>query len=664
MKIQHVEISNFRNIKSACYDLGNTNRINIFTGPNRTGKTNTILAIYWCLADYLMDGSSDYASFKPINDRSAEVSVELTFDSFKLRKTYAENWVKTRGSSETRLAGHVTKFFIDDLEMTITEAKKDLAKRFGTEGKSQISKFDLLRAIIDPYYLARCDWKIARQFIVELVGDVRNEDVINANPKFDPIKARLKQDGWDIDKTKKFYKQQLAIGKEDIEKIQNQIAGLNLVKNVEDSDYKAASDSIKALEESQANLKATGQDLTALHQAEEKASSMALEINKLETAERADVNVANQQAYAAYQVRVEAAKRTWKSRDDAMGAFNKASAEVNQAKAELNQAEMDRDLSLQQLEDLRKRYADLYSKSEADAPAASTCPNCGFVLNQADIDAQRNESNRLLLECLNAGKAKKIESDNLVAVAAEKKLQFSICSDKVAAVKRVADNAANTADQLPAQPATILYQKSDKLNKMEEDLHLLRLQIEGLKKPDSTITEKLAELEAQKAAFTQVLDARTAYTGAQKQIENLDESLVRCQHDLMNLEEKLALVDSFINEKLNLFAEKISEVFGDKLKFVLIQTNIKEGSWEEVCYPTVVGKETPFLNGSGSEQIIAGIYIAECIKKKLGLEDLPYIFDECDKLDSESIAALDTNSQIITTKVNDVNYKTVTLVTR
>ena len=54
MELKKVIIENFRNITHAEYDL--TSR-SIFAGPNRQGKTNTILAIYWALTDLLLDGS-------------------------------------------------------------------------------------------------------------------------------------------------------------------------------------------------------------------------------------------------------------------------------------------------------------------------------------------------------------------------------------------------------------------------------------------------------------------------------------------------------------------------------------------------------------------------------------------------------------------------------
>ena len=206
MKLQAIEINNFRNIDHAEYKLG---RINLWTGPNQTGKTNTILAVYWALSDFLMDGSSNYASFKPFDDLKAEVSVELRFDSFTLKKAFAEKWTKTRGSDELKMEGHSTTYWIDGVKLKITEAKKEIQKNLGV-ADLDTGAFDLLRALIDPYYFWRiCDWKTLRTFIITLCGDVSDEDVFLADPSLLPIKDRLKQDRFDTSRTTKFYKQAL-----------------------------------------------------------------------------------------------------------------------------------------------------------------------------------------------------------------------------------------------------------------------------------------------------------------------------------------------------------------------------------------------------------------------------------------------------------------------
>ena len=290
MKLKKVTIDNFRNIVHAEHNLED---LNIFQGPNRQGKTNTILAIYWAITDFLMDGSSDFASFKPLDDTKKKVSVELEFDTFKLKKEFYEKWTKTRGSEEETMTGHNTDYYIDDIKTKVTDAKKELMQKFGIDGKTDLAKFDLLRAVMDPYYLAKNDWKVTRQFIIELVGDVENTAVINDNPELELVANRLAQDWYDTDKSKKFYKQQIKNSNEDITRLQGQIEGLEMVKDVSVDDLKAAQAEIENIDVTIANTKAGKKDTTisdALQKTMQELQQQALE---METAERAENDAQN-----------------------------------------------------------------------------------------------------------------------------------------------------------------------------------------------------------------------------------------------------------------------------------------------------------------------------------------------------------------------------------
>lgn len=57
MKITHVEIKNFKNLQDKAIELDG--RSVVFAGNNAIGKTNTILAIYWCLTGSLLDNTTD-----------------------------------------------------------------------------------------------------------------------------------------------------------------------------------------------------------------------------------------------------------------------------------------------------------------------------------------------------------------------------------------------------------------------------------------------------------------------------------------------------------------------------------------------------------------------------------------------------------------------------
>ena len=176
--------------------------------------------------------------------------------------------------------------------------------------------------------------------------------------------------------------------------------------------------------------------------------------------------------------------------------------------------------------------------------------------------------------------------------------------------------------------------------------------------------EKIYSLNEEKKMYEDTLGAHLAYEANQKQISKLEIQMKAINDEMIKHEQKQIMIENFIQDKLNLFKKKLSSVFTDRIKFTLIESNIKEGSWNEVCYFSVLDKDTEFIHGSGSEQIRTGIYLIERIRSALGLNDIPYIFDECDKLDNNSLANLNTESQIITTMVDDENYTKVTLISK
>lgn len=665
MKLNRVTIDNFRNITHAEYDLED---INIFQGPNRQGKTNTILAIYWAITDFLMDGSSDYASFKPLDDTKKKVSVELEFDTFKFKKEYFEKWTKTRGSETETMTGHYTDYYIDDIKTAPTNAKKDLIQKFGVEGKTNVSKFDLLRAIIDPYYLARNDWKVTRKFIIELVGDVENTAVINDNPELEPVANRLAQDWYNTDQTKKYYKQQINNSNDDITRLEGQIEGLQMVKDVSSEDLQAAQVEIENIDAAIANTKAGKKDTSISDALQKELTELQQQALDMETAERAEHNAqmaSVREARANAQAKIAEAQ---KAKDDARNEVIRIDNEATDIDLKINRLKLDIGDKEKRLERLRNEYKN--TKAQSLQTEEITCPNCGHVLNQDAIEAEKQRHDERLEQLLNDGKNASLELQNAQFKLEELQKQSKEIELKQAPAHSAMNRATEALQACENDYHAISerpYIASIELNNLKSAVNAKQAELKNqrlIENQDTSMHDTIARLQAQKELPQQTLNQHHAFIANQEQIAKVQEQIKAEQKSLMNCEQSLALVERFIQLKLQAFQARIESVFGTKVHFTLIENNIKEGSWNEVCFPSVYDKETPFLNGSGSEQIIAGIYIAECIKKKLGIEDLPFIFDECDKLDTQSLKALETNAQIITTKVNDVQHKKLTLVAK
>lgn len=665
MKLKKVTIDNFRNITHAEHNLED---LNIFQGPNRQGKTNTILAIYWAITDFLMDGSSDFASFKPLDDTKKKVSVELEFDTFKLKKEFYEKWTKTRGSEEETMTGHNTDYYIDDIKTKVTDAKKELMQKFGIDGKTAIAKFDLLRAVLDPYYLARNDWKVTRQFIIELVGDVENAAVINENPELEPVANRLAQDWYDTDKSKKFYKQQIKNSTEDITRLQGQIEGLEMVKDVSADDLKAAQSEIENIDVAIANTKAGKKDTTisdALQKTLQELQQQALEMETAERAENDAQNASVREERAIIQNKIAAAQR---AKDEARNEAIRVENELADVDMQTNRTTLEIADKEKRIERLRTEY--IATKNQAIQTEEVACPNCGHVLNQEAIEAEKQRHSQRLEQLAADGKTATLELQNLQFKLKELQERSHEIELKQAPARaelnranenlQAYENEVHAIKETPFIASTELIALKTQIADTRRELENQRM----IEAQDNSTSEAIAALQAKKELPQQVLNQHHAFTANQAQIGKIKAQIAAEQKNLVNCEQAVALVERFIQLKLQAFQARIESVFGTKVHFTLIENNIKEGSWNEVCYPSVCDKETPFLNGSGSEQIIAGIYIAECIKKKLNIEDLPYIFDECDKLDTQSLKALETSAQIITTKVNDIEHKKLTLIAK
>lgn len=668
MKLEHVVIDNFRNIKHAEYDL---DRINLFTGPNATGKTNTILAIYWAITDFMVDGSSDYASFKPHDDPKAEVSVELTFDTFTLKKTFAEKWVKTRGSSESIMSGHVTTYWIDGVKLKITDAKKELAERLGVSS-IDTGAFDLVRGIMDPYYFGRtCDWKTLRAFIIELCGDVSNDDIFQQNPELLPIKERLETDKYDTGRSTKYFKQELKHAKDGITETQGMIKGLQEIKDPSAEDVQHAEAEIERLNKNIKDLKAGNGTSSIIDELNAQLHDAQVDLREKQAADRENAmqqNAAVNDAITSKNAEINASVQ--KEADILKEELSPLESQLANLRAEINRNE---DIKERRSADRDRLYRQ-YDKLDAwTAPEGMKCPNCGYVLNQDYVDDQVHQHDEDMQRCIADGQRASADIENATMKLADLhekvrsiEIKRDTGTDHYEAQKKHTKLLQSELAELrrkivPASESMATREAAEAVQAIKE-----KLKQSYIKETDdeSALHDAVAEIEKQKIQYQEVIDAHGGYRLAQAKITDLEKQEKAGQRQQIDIEQKLILIENFVQTKLQMFSDRISSVFGSRMKFQLIQENIKEGSWSEVCVPKIVDKETPYLDGSGSEQIITGIYFAECVKKKLGLPDLPYIFDECDKLDGSHLAAIDTQAQIISTIVNDRDYSTVTLVKR
>lgn len=182
MFIKRLKMTNFRNFQELTLDF--VNGINEISKDNGWGKTNVADAIAWVLTNKLHDGSSAIETIKPKEDSKLLVEVSIEFDDGNMfKKTYQEDWVKSRDSGKLELKGNLQRNFFNDQELKLNEFKTKIADRLGVAEEL----FQVLS--IPTFFGNNLHWSDRKKIITQIVGEPTFEEVKglkifdNLNPK-------------------------------------------------------------------------------------------------------------------------------------------------------------------------------------------------------------------------------------------------------------------------------------------------------------------------------------------------------------------------------------------------------------------------------------------------------------------------------------------------
>ena len=338
----------------------------------------------------------------------------------------------------------------------------------------------------------------------------------------------------------------------------------------------------------------------------------------------------------------------------------------------------------QQLAALSKEWDEIDQRQyedNIDIPEVNACPQCGYTLNadlinqikkQIDDNKEKFKQRRNADFDKNEAKAKELKDtmDNNL-------LKIHQLDKSISEYRNSMEPLTKELDEIKAQGLTIKTEieslnsqikkeyESEQTKAKRASLVSLEKRLKDEIERDSSTQDlelKITALEEEKKPYQAIVDNRTIYLSTQKSIANTVNRIQLLKDQLCDLEEQYTALKKFLFAKIDRMNEQVERIFGKRIKFNLIKLNQNGQSFEETCMPTVLDKDTLITSGSGSEKIIAGIYMIECIKKFYHLDDLPIIFDEGNELDTSSLAnELQTSAQVITTKVDDVKYNDLTL---
>lgn len=668
IQLTKLELTNYRNIPFASYEFDGNSKI---IGENRIGKTNTLEAIYWLLTDKLLDGSSDVAAIKPLSDTKLEVRVKATFvidgKQITLEKDYKENWVKTRGTTNLEMKGHTTTCVYNDVKQpTLTAYNQLVCEDFGFTQDAK-TKVDFMQMLVNPFYLGNLgeskDWTELRAFIISLIGDVSDEDIAKANPNLSIITSELRTVGGRVDQLKKQYSGTINELETQITGDDSQIKLLEETANPTDDEVEVAKKGIQDHQDKITMLKGNDTIDVASNDIANKIRDKKLELSQLinDDLKKANENpVKTELSGKLNGLRLEQSELNMKKQD--------ISFKIRTEDYNIETIQRDISTRTNRRNDLIGKLKEIDSKI-ANPEVETECPHCHRPYEEKDLEAAR-ENRKAAFEkekaiIIDDGKKNKeaITKDEKDLEAAKKRLE-SLNED----LKRVEGEIAAKGSEIEKVKADLELQSQaievknpkieplqNEIAKLEEDYRKSRDDFaKGIQDKNQLIYDEEQAMQP----FKEVLANRDYYERQMARLEDVKKNKTSHERALADVEQKKELLNTYNFTKLRMLDENVSKVFG-KIKFALIKENIN-GGFDAICKPYIYdtfkeeSTSTSWKSGSKSERVVTGVAIVECIKKVLGLPNLPFLFDEGGEISSDTFATrFKTESQLICVKIAD-----------
>lgn len=639
IKLEKLILKNFKGIKELTINFA---ALTTILGENGTGKSTVFDAFMWTLFGKDSHGRSDFEiqTLDPDNNviHGLEHSVRLVLNidgtHKTLKRTLKERWVKPNGKAEKEFKGCTTDFDVDEIPVKQKEYQAII---------NGIIDENLFKMITSPLYFPNMNWQKQREILLDIIGDITDEKVINYNSKL-KVLLPLLTDG--VDNFNKRVKASLAKLKEEVRSIPARIdecnnnikvidaAALKLRKEVIlgyiNSLDEQIADSSKVSEE---KLKLQEELFKLTDELSEKRNRAHLEsVKPLNDIQNKINETRNKIQDAAFNIKNFESKRE--------RIFNY----IESAKEELEKLKSEKQTLL------NKYHLEYDRIFEFDTELVS-CPHCG---REYDVDKIQEIKADALFK-FNKSK------ENVLAVITTKGKKAA--ADIIEFTEKIKNNE-NDAESLRLKVIELEAQKSNldtDLEKLEKEKELLThpqiIKFEGEEELQTQINAIRAEMDkfklndnsehkVKKKTFQDELEEINITLGKKdvnedlkKRMEALNQEEKKLQIKIAELEGKLYLSEEFIRTKVELLEDSINKKFKGAVTFKLFENQIN-GGLSETCEALING--VPFSDANTASKMNAGLSILNTLCEHYGVY-APVFIDNAESINQ----IIHTDSQLI-----------------
>ena len=640
MKLIKLLLENFMGIKSFTLVLDGEDA-QVF-GDNGTGKTTLHSAFLWLLFGKDSANRSDFEiktltpDGEPLHNLNHVVEVVILLADGKkltLRKVYTEKWVKKKGEVKATFSGHTTEHYVNGVPVKAGE----YAEKINT-----LMDEDLFKMLTSPtYFNEQLNWKQRRDILMEVCGDVSDDEVLKTNKSLKGLGAILK------DHSIEEYRKILAARRRDIypqiDKIlPTRIDEVTRMLIDTTGDEKALKAEKEKLKKEVASLEKEMGDI---------------ENNETQSVEKEIDKLTNQLT----KLRQEREQQEYSELSSLRNTENELAKEVMSLETQDMQAESKQDRLKHQIGDLEndmKSLRDMWHTVNAEEftfVAEDSCPTCGQDLPREKVEEARENA----LKAFNLTKSKRLEDIGVKGLA--KKEEVARLKDEletmISGIGPTRSKLAEKKDRLESLRSQIrAFNNEGKARVPSEEEAAILDKISDLKGNAQSAKESVAELVSEKKALIKEKADRLEdieiqlsdvirNADSKKRIEQLREELSALVEEYEKLDEDMYLTDEFIRTKVTVLETKINSKF-ELARFKLFETQ-QNGAIAECCETLYEG--VPYSGGlNNAARINVGLDIIRTLSEHYGVS-APIFVDN-----AEAVTKLiDMNAQVITLVVSE-----------
>lgn len=642
--IRQLTLLNFKGIRNLTIDF-DENETNIY-GANAAGKTTVFDAFRWVLFGKDSNDRKDFniktigTDGKAIERIPHEVTacIEVGGEEITLKKCYVEKWTKRRGSAVETFSGHGVECYYNEVPCSVSEYERKV---------SEICDEQVFKLITNPLYFTMQKKDFQRNMLINLAGDVTEQELVDENPDFAELVKMLSG------KTTDELKREVANKKRKIKD------GIDTIP--------ARIDERKRDMPKEHNWSKLEQGIT---EAEKRITEIDAQIADRSKA-YADITKKKQEtAKELSSAKSRLTAREYELKDKLLAEYRESLKAHENAVDRASKLRNDKKLKsislprlkeeLQSLQDKREKLITEWRNIKAEVFVEPdreqfVCPTCKRPLESDDVDAKIDDMRASFNADVSSRleKNKKLGMETKAAIEAKEAEIKAIENDCFKLETEINDIMTSKAYAIePEEPNCAPAIEADaEIKALKEKILNLQTELDKeIEAPDTSDLQDKKRLEQDYINGNKMwLKDRDIIANANKRIAELEKEYKESQSELARLEGIEFNIQQFCKARIEHVENRINGMFSI-VKFKMYEQQINGGEIE-TCEATVNG--VPFSDLNNAMRLNAGLDIINAICRANGIV-APIFIDN-----RESVSEIISTTAQIVNLVVDRNCKTL-----